>query len=83
MTNDLRQALQESIASRSAAFTLARQRVRETGKPWLVVLCENTYFAHSAYDELSRRSRRVAWISVNGSERVYDGLEAPAAEETR
>lgn len=74
--------------TRSSAFSLARQRVRETGKPWLVVLPRGCppkreyYEARSSYDSLGQ-ARMVAWISVNGSERVYDGLEAPASEETR
>ena len=77
--------------TRPAAFSLARQRVREAGKPWvvrklltggIVDLPSATYEAASSYDEMPARWRMVAWISVNGSERVYDGLEAPASEET-
>lgn len=76
--------------TRSAAFDLARQRVRETGKPWLVTQPKrkgdrlpHMYDAESAYATVFRDI--VAWISVNGSERVYDGLDAPerVGEETR
>lgn len=71
--------------TRSAAFTLARRRVQETGKPYLVIGCDPDAITGPLYDiacahgEVNPRRKWIAWISVNGSERVYDGLGAPEA----
>lgn len=48
--------------TRTAAFLLARQRVKETGKPWLVVRLRgyppsDAYQAHSSYAALGKIGR--------------------------
>lgn len=78
--------------TRPEAFSLARQRVQETGKPWVVatrctgwyrcgdVHCAaapHEYDAATTYGEIPHGWGMAAWLSVNGSVQVYDGLGVP------
>lgn len=81
--------------TRGAAIVEALDRVRETGRPWVVLathqtgggpcdlatcVCAHSYKPASAYDEIKDGWRIAVWCSVNGSIRTMDGRPVSTAE---